>query len=388
MQLIFDEERVRRTVSAPVLNLFSEEVLSFLQELSERLRTHGREYPDVMALAFWCRRAALVKARERYSYVEERQGRGVAFHIAPGNVPLLFAYSLAAGLLAGNKNIIRLSAREYPQTNLVMDMIARLIEEKYSELKDYVYLLQYGHDDEITAGLSSIADIRVIWGGDRTVARIREIPVKPGLKDICFGDRCGICVISAEDYMQEENKDLLIRRFFNDTYVFDQNACTSPVAVIWLGNDADAAAKDFRIRLGKMADEEYFIRPAQITGKLAAFLEAAAAMSLRLVTSVHAPKLFVAGVSRIDGKLLEYKYHSGYFYEYKADNLKDILPLCTEHLGTITYFGGIADQLRKTLDESSCGDDKRIVPVGTAMDFSLIWDGYDLITEMSDRTYL
>ena len=81
---------------------------------------------------------------------------------------------------------------------------------------------------------------------------------------------------------------------YNDTYVFDQNACTSPVAVIWLGNDADAAAKDFRIRLGKMADEEYFIRPAQITGKLAAFLEAAAAMPLRLVTSVHAPKLFVA----------------------------------------------------------------------------------------------
>ncbi len=384
MRLIFDEERVRRAVSAPALRPFPEEALLFLQELSEQLRTHGRKYPDVMALAFWCRRAALEKARERYSGLEKCLGRGVAFHIAPGNVPLLFAYSLAAGLLAGNKNIIRLSDREYPQTNLVTDLIDQLLQEKHPELKDYIYLLRYGHDDEITARLSLIADIRVIWGGDRTVARIREIPAKTGAKQICFRDRCGICVISAEDYLQEDNKDLLIRRFFNDTYVFDQNACTSPIAVIWFGNDADAAARDFWRRLGEAADKEYSILPAQITGKLAAFLEAAAVMPLRLVTSWHAPKLMAVRVFGLDETILVHKYHSGYFYDYKTENLKEILSLCTEHCGTITYFGNIADQLRQILDGSSCKGNMRIVPVGTAMEFSFIWDGYDLITEMSE----
>ena len=384
MQLIFDEERVRRNLSAPVLQPFSEEVMLFLQDLSEQLRMHGREYPDVMALAFWCRRASLTKARERYSEPEQRRGRGVVFHIAPGNVPLLFAYSLAAGLLAGNKNIVRLSDREYPQTDLVAGMIAQLIQEKHPELKDYVYLLRYGHDDEITARLSAIADVRVIWGGDRTIAGIRKIPVKTGAKEICFGDRCGICVISAEDYLQEDNKDLLIRRFFNDTYVFDQNACTSPIAVIWLGKDADAAAKDFWIRLGELVKQEYFMQPAQITGKLAAFLEAAAEIPLRLVTSLYEPKLMVAEVSGPDEKLMEHKYHSGYFYEYKTDDIREILPFCTHRCGTITYFGDIADRLQEFLTESGRGGDKRIVPVGTAMEFSLVWDGYDLITEMSE----
>lgn len=388
MQLIFDEERVQEIVSAPVLQPFSTAVMAFLQDLSELLRAQGRSYPDVMALAFWCRRASLTKARERYTDTEQRRGKGVVFHIAPGNVPLLFAYSLAAGLLAGCKNIVRLSGKEYPQTDLVTEAICRLIEEKYPELKNYVYLLRYGHDDEITGRLSAQADVRLIWGGDATIARICRIPAKSAAKDVCFGDRCGICVISAADYLQEENKDLLIRRFYNDTYVFDQNACTSPCAVIWTGDEAGPAAKDFWNRLGEMAEREYPIEPAQITGKLTAFLEAAAAMPLRLKTSLHKPKMLVAELSKATETVLEHKYHSGFFYEYKTDDLRDIFSFCTARCGTITYFGDLADQLQQMAAANGFTETGRIVPIGTAMDFSLRWDGYDLITEMSEQVSL
>lgn len=384
MQLIFDEKRVQEVVSAPALQPFSPAAMTFLQDLSEELRARGREYPDVMALAFWCRRASLVKARERYAGMDQRRGRGLAFHIAPGNVPLLFAYSLAAGLLAGCKNIVRLSGREYPQASLVTELVSSLIQERHPELKDYIYLLRYGHDDEMTGRLSAMADVRLIWGGDETIRRIRAIPAKPKAREICFGDRCGICVISAADYLREENKDLLIRRFFNDTYVFDQNACTSPCAVIWTGDEADLAAEDFWRRLGEIAEKGYHPEPAQITGKLAAFLEAAALKPLRLKTSLYKPKLIVAELAGSDERVLEHKYHSGYFYEYQAEDLREILPLCTDRCGTITYFGGIAGQLQQIAAESGFTKTGRIVPVGTAMDFSLVWDGNDLITEMSE----
>lgn len=43
------------------------------------------------------------------------QGRGVAFHIAPSNVAVNFAFSLAAGLLTGNANIVRLSSKPFPR---------------------------------------------------------------------------------------------------------------------------------------------------------------------------------------------------------------------------------------------------------------------------------
>ena len=121
-----------------------------------------------------------------------------------------------------------------------------------------------------------------------------------------------------------------------------------------------------------------------IAGKLAAFLEAAAEIPLRLVTSLYEPKLMVAGVSGPDEKLMEHRYHSGCFYEYKTYDLEEIIPLCTQRCGTITYFGNIADQLQEVMTEGGRGGDKRIVPVGTAMEFSLVWDGYDLITEMSE----
>ena len=195
-------------------------------------------------------------------------------------------------------------------------------------------------------------------------------------------------MISAADYLQEENKDLLIRRFYNDTYVFDQNACTSPCAVIWTGDEAGPAAEDFWDRLGEMAEREYPIEPAQITGKLTAFLEAAAAMPLRLKTSLHKPKLLVAELSEISGNVLDHKYHSGYFYEFLAGDVREILPLCTGRCGTITYFGDIADQLQQIAAANGFTETGRIVPIGTAMDFSLRWDGYDLITEMSEQVSL
>ena len=383
MQLHFEEGQVSRVVLAPALTPFSEEVMAFLQNLSEELRSRGRDYPDVMAFAFWCRRAALLKAKERYPDAERRLGRGTVFHIAPGNVPLLFAYSLAAGLLAGNKNIVRLSGRVFPQADLVTDTIGVLIQEKHPEMKDYICLLRYGHDDEITAILSAAADIRVIWGGDATIDRIRRIPLKAGADDICFADRCGICVISAEDYLQEESKDLLIQRFYNDSYVFDQNACTSPFVIIWTGNTAETASADFRRRLGEMAEKEYHPEPAQTVGKLAAFLEAAAVLPLQLKTSLRKPNFMAAEVLGLDGRLLQHRYHSGYFYEYKATELEEILPLCSTRCGTITYFGSIEDSLRKLVRENACEGGRRIVPIGSALDFSLDWDGYDLIRDMS-----
>ena len=91
----------------------------------------------------------------------------------------------------------------------------------------------------------------------------------------------------------------------------------------------------------------------------------------------------VAETEKIDDRLMEFKYNSGYFYEYSTQDLNDILPLCDTRCSTIAYYGDVADRLLKVVTGSGCPGVDRIVPLGTTMDFSLKWDGYDLIISMS-----
>lgn len=87
--------------------------IAFLAELSRRLLADhtNRRFPDVVAFAFWCRKAALESLAQKYRDRGLRVGLGPVFHLAPSNVPINFAYSLAFGLLAGNSNIVRLPSR-------------------------------------------------------------------------------------------------------------------------------------------------------------------------------------------------------------------------------------------------------------------------------------
>lgn len=383
MQLSFDEERLNGVVSAPALAPFSDKVIAFLNDLSGILMRNGRAFSDVVTFAYWCRKAALMKAKENYTDLDKRLGRGVVFHIAPSNVPVNFAFSMVSGLLAGNKNIVRLSSKPFAQVDIIADAIDQLIEGDYPEFKDYIYLLRYEHSDEITAKLSAVADTRVIWGGDATIATIRRAPLKPRANEITFADRHALCVMSAGDYNKADNKDQIIQKFYNDTYFSDQNACTSPRIVIWTGDGIEEAKKDFWDRLGQKTEKEYHIEPVQIVGKVSMLLEASTAEPLHLKTSLNEPKLMVAETEKIDDRLMEFKYNSGYFYEYSTQDLKDILPLCDTRCSTIAYYGDVADKLLKVVTDSGCPGVDRIVPLGTTMDFSLRWDGYDLIISMS-----
>ena len=92
---------------------FSEPVMDFLSALSERIKSDDllRSDEEIRAFGFWCRRANLERYRNQYTGNDFRLGRGLVFHIAPSNIPAMFAWSMAIGLLAGNSNIIRISSR-------------------------------------------------------------------------------------------------------------------------------------------------------------------------------------------------------------------------------------------------------------------------------------
>ena len=88
-------------------------------------------------------------------------------------------------------------------------------------------------------------------------------------------------------------------------------------------------------------------------------------------------------VSAIDDSLFEIHQNSGLFFEYKTNDLKDILPLCTKKVQTVALIDVDEKRLKSFIMENCPRGIDRVVRVGKTLDFSLVWDGYDLIREMS-----
>lgn len=105
-------ENLERMKKLPVRKVFDEEVCCFLHELSSAIRMDKecKDYPDLITFGFFCRKANIERLKNEYAE-EYRIGRGFSFHIAPSNVPINFAYTLVAGLLAGNICVVRASTK-------------------------------------------------------------------------------------------------------------------------------------------------------------------------------------------------------------------------------------------------------------------------------------
>lgn len=382
MQLNFSEERLNAVIQTPSLKPFSEQATAFLNEVSQQLFKSSRAYSDVITFAYWCRKSAIASYAKQYEDAKLRLGRGTVFHIAPSNVPVNFAFSLAAGLLAGNKNIVRLPSKSFMQVDLICGAIEKAFE-KYPDMENYVYLVRYDKMTSYTDVLSANCNVRVIWGGDNTITEIRKAPIPARAFDITFADRYSLCVINSDDYLKLESKEGIALDFYNDTYFSDQNACTSPHIVFWTGSAVDEAKRVFWEKLQALIDERYTLEPVQAVGKLDALCMAAMKKQCRLSGDSDKNNLMRIDLAQLDEEIMDYHYHSGFFFECALADLSQIKTVCGEKCQTIAYIGDIEQEIRDVVFTAGMNGVDRIVPVGKTMDFSLIWDGYDLIRSMS-----
>lgn len=372
---------IKDMAGMPVKEPFSDDICSFLSDMSKVLMADKRcrEYPDVITFAFWIRGASVSSMKEHYKRKDGniRFGRGTAFHIAPSNVAVNFAYSLAAGLLAGNCNIVRIPGRDFPQTEIIADAL-NCVLKKHKGLKNYAVLVRYGHDQAVNDALSGIADIRIVWGGDATIAELRKSPLPPRSIEITFADRYSLAVIESDAYLAVNDKKRVAEDFYNDTYLNDQNACTSPRFVIWTGSRRKEAKKVFWDTLHGVVKQRYTFQDIQGVNKLAStYLAAAAKDGVKVLP--HEDNLIIrVKVEQADRKWMDLKDHSGYFFEYDCDDVMELRSLCNDKRCQTIAVLGAREWLMPLIKSGLKGTD-RITDIGHTMDFELIWDGYELI---------
>ena len=344
---------------------FDEFIVDFLNDLSRTIMKNraAKAYSDVVTFAFWIRKSSVMKLKERFETSDNNihLGKGVVFHIAPSNVPVNFAYSLAAGLLTGNANIVRVPAKEFVQAEIIIEAINSVLKQ-HETLRPYILLVRYARDKEINDLFSSLADVRVVWGGDQTIAELRKSPLPPRSGEITFADRYSFAFIDSDFYLGIEDKDRVAEDFYNDTFFSDQNACTSPRLVIWTGSRIEEAKKVFWEKEHEKAVNNYSLQAVQSVNKLtSSYLMAAAEPYVKIED--HQDNLIVrVRVPELNRYLIDYRDNSGFFYEYDCRDVLEIRNFCNDkRCQTIAYIGD-GKALLPLIEAGVKGID-RIVPI-------------------------
>ena len=109
----------------------------------------------------------------------------------------------------------------------------------YEEIKNTNIFIEYDSSmTDITRQLSLMCDVRVIWGSDETVTKVRKFEIKPSTIDVTFSDRYSLGILNLK-YIQNLNKSQiydLSLKLFKDIFLMDQNACSSPHLIILYGD--------------------------------------------------------------------------------------------------------------------------------------------------------
>ena len=377
-----EESKMDKLVELSPMEWFSDHSIEFIADISKEITKDARirEYPDVATFSFFCRKANIQRYSKRYSKEILRLGRGIAFHIAPSNVPVNFAYSLLVGLISGNSNIVRVPSKNYEQVDIICNAIKRSsAKPEFSDFLNRLFIVRYERDSAYTKEFSSICDVRIIWGGDETIKDIRKSGLPARSFDVTFADRYSFAILDAEAVLLSSDLNKLAQDFYNDTYLFDQNACSAPHLVVWTGSkDKVEKAKKLFWDAVETSLSTYESAPVIAVNKLTTFyLHSANSNQIKKIET-NSNKLWRVEATNLENGIENHKCAGGYFIEYHANSIDEIRHIVNRKYQTLAYYGFNKEDLKTTFRKASLNGIDRIVPIGHTTDFDLIWDGYDL----------
>jgi len=373
-------------ISKPV-EIFDKSVLEYLSELSSLIRnsTDTRLFPDLLSFAFWCREKNLNLIRQKYENEQNRLGLGTVLHITPRNVPLNFAFSWAFSALAGNSNLVKLPSVQFPQVELLLQLILKLSQSEVgNKILETTVFFRTGHSSKILNKLSASSEARMIWGSDETIKEIKRLSTPIKHVDLTFSSRFSAAVLSCVQFIKADlkMKELIVRRFLQDSLTFGQRGCSSPRVIYWIGELGE---------YGKSRHDFWRIANNLAPGflQLPDSFERFSNIALASTQNKHSIELLgslynnLITVEKADGHKIDQLFTLGTFLETRIDCLEEIFETLDNKAQTITYFGINPDSLIQWIKKIGFIGVDRVVPFGAAFDMTPTWDGCDTIRALS-----
>jgi hypothetical protein len=392
MRFRFGEPGDLTAPSEDRLSVGDPRVVDFLSRFARKLLAPAvaRRHPELGSLGFFLRPAELNRVVTR---LERTDGfvfpRGNVFHVPPANVDTIFVYSWALSALAGNHNVVRISARSAGAAETVLEALNATLADADPVIGRTQRMVTYGRDDALTAALSAWCDLRVIWGGDAAVDAIRRHPLRASGRDLTFPDRTSWAALSVPGWRAADpaGRRAAVTGFANDAYWFDQAACSSPRTVFLVGDDPGGVAEEFLELLGEVvARRGWTVDAAMAVEKR---VNAYGLAATGAATAVHFPENAVTALDLADVSAVPRRWiGAGAFPFARVRTLAELVPAMTRQDQTFSHFGFAPAELREFAAALGGRGVDRIVPFGAALTFSAIWDGYDLPREFTRLTTL
>lgn len=368
-----------------------ERVRDFLIAFSRRLLKPdlARRHPELGSLGFFLRKGELARAVERLAdgvAGQRRAPRGLVLHFPPANVDTIFVYSWALSALAGNHNIVRVSARAAGAAQTVLEALNDVLADAHPAIAQTQRMITYDRDDAITGALIGACDLRVLWGGDQSVNELRKHPIRPLTRDLAFPDRSSFAAISVAGWQAAtpEQRRAAVDGFANDLYWFDQAACSSPRDLFWVGaaDDVTAARAEFDDLLSEVvAQRGWGVDPAMAVEKYVATYGLAATGA---ATKVRFNGNAVANVSLAGlDDLQRHWLGAGTICHVTVGSLAELAPAIERKDQTLSQYGFTMSELDNFVTTLAGRGIDRIVPFGQALTFAGTWDGFNLLHEFT-----
>ena len=248
-----------------------------------------------------------------------------------------------------------------------------------------ISIVRYKDNDDFTKKISLSCNARLIWGGDNSISNIRNFSLDQRALDLTFADRYSFCAIDLNSIKKIKNYDIkrIVEKFYNDTYVVDQNACSSPHLVIWLGKKNKKLISKLWYELNKLVGSKYDYNESSSMEKFTQLCNDILKHNNISNYKKYSNSLYTIELNKLskDNQNLRGKW--GFFYEYYTESLNDIKNLITNRYQTLTYYGIDKNELKRFVFKNKLNGIDRIVPIGQALDIGLIWDGYDICKILS-----
>jgi hypothetical protein len=367
-------------------DVFDKNIILLLNEFSKIILNSNKckKFPDLVSFGFWCRASNIKSIFSNYSILKNRVGRGSVLHITPSNVPTNFAYSMVFGLLSGNNNIIRLPSKNFPQVEILCNILKKLSKKKiYKKSFNRLLLIKYKNSDLISSELSKDVEARIIWGGDNTINKFKSFITKPRCIDLAFANRYSISIIDSNELGKLNSIDLkdLTKKFYSDTYTMDQFGCSSPNSVFWLGRN-NVAKKKFWLTLSKIVNKDYDLDLSGTNQKISNLMNYILEENKSFKTNVKNFNLITLENKKLNLDNFN-NINFGSFLEINLHSINDLRKYASEKLQTVTYYGTNFKNIKKFIIKNNIKGIDRIVPIGRAFDLTPEWDGVDIISTLS-----
>jgi hypothetical protein len=375
-----------------LLRVGDQRIVDFLARFARKLLAPAvaRRHPELGSLGYFLRPAELTRAVARMDRPDALIfPRGNVFHVPPANVDTIFVYSWALSALAGNHNVVRISERGAAASDTILEVLNTTLADADPVIARTQRMVSYGRDDAITAALSRWCDLRVIWGGDTAVTTIRKQPLRPSARDLTFPDRTSWAALSTAGWRAADPaaRHAAVVGFANDAYWFDQAACSSPRTVFLVGADPAGVRAEFVDLLLAVVDQRgWQVDPAMAVEKR---VNAYGLAATGAVTSMAFPANAVTEMSLATVPDAPRRWiGAGAFPFAEVGSLLDLVPAMNRQDQTFSHFGFAPAELRAFATALGGRGVDRIVPFGSALTFSAVWDGYDLPREFTRLTTL